>query len=103
MVTLTTAAKMLTPVGVNAIGILEEVVVGELACYLPSKRSWNLSDLRFTKADLEAYNICLKAKQGWVSVREIAKRIGVKSVIVSQWVKSGLLSPTVVHGTMHLF
>ena len=106
MVTLTTAAKVLTPVGVNAIGILEKVVGGELHCYLPSlpsNPSWDLSDLRFTKADLEAYIETLKVKQGWVSVREIAKRIGVKSVIVSQWVKSGLLSPTVVHGTMHLF
>jgi hypothetical protein len=101
-VDLIVASKMLAVVGLNAVGVLQAVADGRLVGYY-APHTVSPGDMFFRPVDLEAYVEREKQRRGWVTRDEIARRMGVKVTVISQWVGNGCITPATSIGTTDYF
>jgi hypothetical protein len=96
------AARILSPVGLDVVGILKCIVNGELYGCLPRK-SCGLGEVMFAEANIRLCLERLKEGRKWASPKEIAQQMGVTEPTISRWVQEGLLSPLIVCGNASYF
>lgn len=96
------ATQILSAVGLDATGILKSVAIGELRGFLPGK-SRGLGEVVFVEVNIRVYLEKLKEKRKWVTLKEIARRMGVTEPTISRWLQEGLLSPLIVCGSTSYF
>lgn len=103
LIDLTTAAKMLAVVGLNAAGVLRLVAERKLRGYWLSGCIENPGSLLFLPGSVELCVEAIRRKNGWVCRKDVAQRMRVKVCVVSRWVASGLLKRIAVCGSAHHF
>jgi len=96
------AARILSPVGLDEVGILKRVARGRLACYVSLDEN-SRKRMGFTAGDLRAVLESFKAEKKWMNDKEIAKRMGVRESSVHHWIESGLLVPAAACGGAYYF
>jgi predicted site-specific integrase-resolvase len=101
MVDLTTAAKMLSIVGLNAARVIKCVADGEIRAY--GEPPLRLGALCFRRFDIRKHVEVVKAANGWLTRNDIARQMGVKVTVASKWISAGLLRPSVVCGSAFYF
>jgi hypothetical protein len=102
VIDLAEAARILSPLELDGVGILKRVARGRLACYV-SLDSCGLRRMMFTAGDIRAVLEASKAEKKWMNYKEVAKRMGVKESSVHHWIESGLLVPTAACGGAYYF
>ncbi len=96
-VSLICASRITTQIGLNAASILARVADGTLQAYRLPSSEFSCKDLLFDPNDLSAYIEAVKEERGWMSRKEVTKRLKIKDGTLAKWVRAGLLVPAVVH------
>jgi DNA-binding transcriptional MerR regulator len=86
------AAQILTALEWDETDVLRQVAQGKLPCYLPPSAP-GLGKMTFVETDLRVLLDGFKTEKGWVSQREVARRMGVQETSILRWLETGLLSP----------
>jgi excisionase family DNA binding protein len=97
------AARMLFVLGLNAASILSYVAEGKLQAYFGEDCDPKLTSLLFDSSDIQQCIQSMKLENGWVSREDVTKLLKVKDITLARWVKLGLLSPIVIHGSAQFF
>ncbi len=103
LMNLAEASRQLFVVGLNAAAILLCVAEGELKAYCPAEQKLRLDALRFERSDIQEYIQSVKTRNGWIGRKETAKRLGVKDITLTRWVKHGLITPVAIYGHVQYF
>ena len=91
LVNLVRATQILATIGVNSAALIKRVVDKKLVGIRTSYRLWNAGKVLFRKADLSQLALEIQEQNGWVTRLWVAKKMGVKDVIVTKWARSGLI------------
>ncbi|MGB5049825.1 MAG: TniQ family protein [Caldilineaceae bacterium] len=102
MADLTQAAQILAVVGLDIVGILQQMAERNLTGNLP-ERSSGLGEMMFHEPSLRSYLEKFKVERGWLDSKEAAKQMKVAESVLLRWVNSGLLVPLVVCGSANFF
>ncbi len=102
-VDLTTAAKMVSVIGLNGVKLLREVRDRRIFAYWVPGSSLTLAAMHFKQSDLEDYVQVIKNQNRWCRLEDIAKRMGVKEKVARRWLGNGLLIPKIVMGSVRYF
>lgn len=102
LLTLPQAAQRLGNLGLDCARVLIEVAGGNLRAFRP-ETAWELRHLRLTKADVRTFHRRYRERQCWLTLAEAAARIGVKRVVLTRWLRRGLLKPVASYGSALYF
>ncbi|MEM9954184.1 MAG: helix-turn-helix domain-containing protein [Chloroflexota bacterium] len=91
VVSIHTATKMLSIVGLNMADLLRLVMIGSVKTYLPESVDLQIHNLLFRVKDIKARIHNTLQSNGWVDRRYIANKMGVKMTVVSKWIAVGLI------------
>ncbi len=96
------AARILTVIGVNSIGILKLRRRGEINAYLLRDQQ-AVSGLRFNEDELMEYIDKVRSERGWLTRLDVAERFEVSLRQVSRWISEGTLQVDVTCGYTKYF
>jgi DNA-binding transcriptional MerR regulator len=96
------AARILTVVGVNSVGILRLLQNREISAYLLRDQQ-AVSGLRFDEDELMEYIDKVRSERGWLTRSDVAERFEVSLRRVSQWISEGNLKVDLTFGTTKYF
>lgn len=102
-VSLASAARMLTKVGLNAASIIAHVADGKVLAYRQSNEQFSCRDLVFEHKDINAYVKAILAEKGWMSRKDVTRYLKIKDGTLVKWVKAGLLVPNVIHANTQYY
>jgi len=97
-VDLTTAAKMMMPIGGNVAKVLGEVIAGRLPAYVESEPVL-INRMMFVESLVQDCVESIQIRNNWISKSDTERVLKVKPPVLARWVESSLLAPiaTVAH------
>lgn len=93
LVTFTKLVTQLRPWGFDVQDILNRIIDGTIDAYFNKPDLRNFSTMRIPADAAKNIRKEFLENKGWISAKELAKKLGVKYYIINRWVKSGLISP----------
>ncbi len=96
------AARILTVIGVNSVGILRLLLNREIRAYLLRDQQ-AVSGLRFDEDGLMEYIDKVRSERGWLTRSDVAERYKVSLRRVSQWISEGKLKVDLTFGNTKYF
>ncbi|MDM8520292.1 excisionase family DNA-binding protein [Anaerolineales bacterium HSG6] len=100
-VNLTSAAHQVACVGLKLVDLIEAVSRGRLPAYLPVRV--NVGQVHFKPADVQTLIKQVRVKNGWLTWKMVYQRLQVNPATLTQWIRLGLLTPTVTYGKAYYF
>jgi hypothetical protein len=96
------AARILTVIGVNGVGILKLMRRGEINTNLLEDHQ-TISGLRFDLGELTGYIDKVRSERGWLTRSDVAERFEASLKQVSQWISEGTVQVDVTCGNTKYF
>lgn len=90
------ASRVLTNIGLNAASIITLVADGKLRVYRRPNLPFSCRDLLFDRRDIHAYVKTLLTERGWLSRKDVTRRLNIKDGTLAKWVRAGLLIPAAI-------
>ena len=97
-------SSIVAPINGNAAMLIMAVAEGKLQAYDTQKDDHAfLNGLLFRQGEVEQLAQAIGAARGWMSLDDIARRMGVKRTVITKWVQDGLLRPIATHANAQHF
>ena len=100
---LQSASRQLTKVGLDMASILQQVATGRLCAYLPENQKPQLRNLVFSRSDITKYLEPVNMEKGWIERKEVIRILGIKRDTLMKRIKAGLIAPVAIYGKTYYF
>lgn len=97
------ASRILMPIDINAALIVASVADGKLQAHRRPGSQFSCQHLLFERCDLDAYIEVVKAERGWMSQKDVAKRLKKDRATLLKWVRAGLFELAAVSTNAQFF